>query len=166
MDFGTLLNDFGNLLNNDTGFFYSSLRCLILFCSCVIFIRFTNYRFNLDTPLDFLMITISGGLISRGIVGATPLGIAFESFFMLLILHWALSKLAFHFKKFGFLFKGSPQYLIKNGKIDNKNMHRLNISMHDLLEQLRQKLNTENLNLIDAAILERTGNISFLKKGE
>lgn len=28
--------DFGNLLNNDAGYFYSSLRCLILFCSWVV----------------------------------------------------------------------------------------------------------------------------------
>jgi uncharacterized membrane protein YcaP (DUF421 family) len=158
--------EFASLLNNDTGFLYSSLRCLILFSTCVVFIRFTNYRFNLNTPLDFLMITVSGGLISRGIVGATPLVIAFESFFVLLTLHWILSKLTFHFKALGFLFKGHPEYLIENGKINDKNMHKLNISMNDLREQMRQKLHTQNMDIIDSAILERTGNISFLTKNK
>lgn len=32
-------------------------------------------------------------------------------------------------------------------------MRRFNISENDLLEQLRQKLNTENFNIIDTAIL-------------
>lgn len=156
--------DYINLLNNDAGYFYSSFRCLILFCLSVVFIRFTNHRFNFNTPLDFLVITISGGLISRGIVGASSLGITIEAFFMLLILHKVLSKLCFKFNKIGFIFKGTHHYLIKHGELNHQNMSRYNISENDLLEQLRQKLNTENYKIIDSALLERTGNISFILK--
>ena len=45
-------------------------------------------------------------------------------------------------------------------------MSQFNISEHDLLEQLRQKLNTEEYKMIASAILERAGNISFIKKEE
>jgi uncharacterized membrane protein YcaP (DUF421 family) len=158
--------DFINSINNDVGYFYSSFRCLILFCLSVLFIRFTNHRFNFNTPLDFLMITISGGLISRGIVGASSLGITVEAFLMLLILHKILAKLCFKFNSVGFLFKGCSHYLIENGEWNYRNMSRYNISENDLLEQLRQKLNTENYKIIEYALLERTGNISFILKDD
>lgn len=48
--------------------------------------------------------------------------------------------------------------------LDYKSMRRFSISENDLLVQLRQKLNTENYSQIDSAILERTGNISFILK--
>lgn len=156
--------DYINLINHDAGYLYVSLRCFILFCLSILFIRFTNHRFNFNTPLDFLMITISGSLIGRGIVGATSLAITLESFLILLILHKILAKLCFLFETMGFLFKGRSHYLIENGTLNRGNMRRFNISENDLIEQLRQKLNTENYNIIDSALLERTGNISFIKK--
>lgn len=130
----------------------------------ILIIRFTNQRFNLNTSLDFLMITISGGLISRGIVGATSLGITIESFLMLLILHRVLAKLCFLFNIVDFIFKGCSHCLIEKGVLNERNMRRYNISKADLLEQLRQKLNTEDYSSIESALLERTGNISFIKK--
>lgn len=119
--------DYLLLINSDTGYFYTSFRCLILFCLSILFIRFTNHRMNLNTPLDFLMITISGGLISRGIVGATSLGITIEAFVMLLILHKILAKLCFISSRTGYLFKGSSHFLMNNGTINHQNMKRFNI---------------------------------------
>lgn len=156
--------DFIHWLNNDPGYFCAWIRCIILFCLSVLLFRFTNHRFNISTPLDFLIIAISGGLISRGIAGANSLWLTVEALLTLVILHLILSKLCFSYDKIGFLFKGSPHYLIENGTINYQNMRRFSISENDLLAQLRQKLNTENYSLIDAAILERSGSISFIKK--
>ncbi|WP_298625311.1 DUF421 domain-containing protein [uncultured Legionella sp.] len=155
-----------DLLNNDPGYVCAWLRCLILFCLSVLLFRFTNHRFNLNTPMDFLIIAIAGGVISRGIVAANSLGITIEALLTLVFFHLILSKVCFYFSSIGFLFKGSSHYLVKNGKLDYKNMKRFSISENDLLAQLRQKLNTENLDAINTAILERTGNISFIIKKE
>ncbi|STY78836.1 Protein of uncharacterised function (DUF421) [Legionella wadsworthii] len=156
--------DYIHWLNSDPGYFCAWLRCIILFCLSVLLFRFTNHRFNISTPLDFLIIAISGGLISRGIAGANSLWLTVEALLTLVILHLILSKLCFFFNKMGFIFKGCPHYLIEHGELNYKNMRRFSISENDLLAQLRQKLNTENYSLIDSAILERTGNISFIKK--
>lgn len=151
-------------INSGQGYICAWIRCLILFVLSVLCIRFTNHRFSLNTPLDFLIITISGGLISRGIVGANSLGLTVEGLITLIIFHFILSKLCFYFKGIGFLFKGCSHYLIENGTFNYNNMRRFSISENDLLEQLRQRLNTENFDLVDAAILERAGSISFIKK--
>ncbi|HAU0368227.1 TPA: DUF421 domain-containing protein [Legionella pneumophila] len=156
--------EFINWLDTDPGYLCAWIRCIILFFMCVLCIRFTNHRFSLNTPLDFLLITISGGLISRGIVGANSLGITIEGFLTLIVLHLVLSKLCFHFEGIGFLLKGSPHYLIENGKLNYQNMKRYSISENDLLDQLRLRLNTENYESIESAFLERTGCISFVTK--
>ncbi|WP_419421594.1 YetF domain-containing protein (plasmid) [Legionella sp. D16C41] len=156
--------DYLHWINTDPSYFCSWIRCIILFCLSVLLFRFTNHRFNISTPLDFLIIAISGGIISRGIAGASSLGITVEALLTLIILHLILSKLCFFFTKLGFLFKGCSHYLIKDGVLDYKSMRRFSISENDLLAQLRQQLNTENYSLVDSAILERTGNISFIKK--
>ncbi|AWN75909.1 TPA: YetF domain-containing protein [Legionella pneumophila] len=156
--------DYIHWLNNDPGYFCAWLRCIILFCLSVLLFRFTNHRFNLSTPLDFLIIAIAGGLISRGIAGANSLWLTVEALLTLVVLHLVLSKLCFFYNRMGFIFKGCPHYLMKDGKLDYKSMRRFSISENDLMAQLRQRLNTENYSLIDSAILERTGNISFTKK--
>ena len=156
--------DYIHWINTDPSYFCAWIRCILVFCLSVLLFRFTNHRFNITTPLDFLIIAIAGGLISRGIAGANSLGITVEALFTLIILHFILSKLCFFFNKLGFLFKGCPHYLIKDGVLDYKSMRRFSISENDLLVQLRQKLNTENYSQIDSAILERTGNISFILK--
>ncbi|WP_419419443.1 DUF421 domain-containing protein [Legionella sp. D16C41] len=156
--------DYLHWINTDPSYFCAWIRCIILFCLSVLLFRFTNHRFNISTPLDFLIIAIAGGLISRGIAGTNSLWLTVEALLTLVVLHFILSKLCFFFNKLGFLFKGSSHYLIKDGVMDYKSLRRFSISENDLLAQLRQRLNTEDFSLVELAILERTGNISFILK--
>lgn len=87
--------DYIHWINTDPSYFCAWIRCILLFCLSVLLFRFTNHRFNITTPLDFLIIAIAGGLISRGIAGANSLGITVEALFTLIILHFILSKLCF-----------------------------------------------------------------------
>ena len=47
-----------------------------------------------------------------------------------------------------------------------KNMHRVNITEHDILEDLRLEVQLETLEKIKEVYMERTGEISFVKKEE
>ena len=60
---------------------------------------------------------------------------------------------------------GNPSIVIKNGKIQEKELWRLGYSLNDLLEQLRVK-NYPNLNEIEFAFLETNGEISVIPKAE
>ncbi len=61
------------------------------------------------------------------------------------------------------LFSGSPESIIKNGKIIEKNLERLRINTDDLLEQLRLS-GYYDLNEIHSAMLETNGQISIIPK--
>ena len=63
------------------------------------------------------------------------------------------------------LISGNPKIIIKNGIIDQKVVKELRFSIDDLMEQIRTK-DVFNLEEIDYAIVETTGNISIYKKFE
>jgi len=85
---------------------------------------------------------------------------------LLVILHSFFAKLAFHYKWIGFIVKGKSKFLLN---LENKNileMKKNNITDEDLIEILRIKMNIETFDDIKKAILERNGEISFIKKGQ
>lgn len=60
---------------------------------------------------------------------------------------------------------GSPIILINDGKVDQKQMRRLRITIEDLFEQLRQK-DVFSIHDVAYAIMETNGRISVIKKPE
>jgi uncharacterized membrane protein YcaP (DUF421 family) len=53
--------------------------------------------------------------------------------------------------------------LVQNGRLQRKNMFWEHISKHDLEEDMRLDAKTEDVSKIQAARLERSGDISFVK---
>ena len=60
---------------------------------------------------------------------------------------------------------GSPQVVIRDGKIDQKVMKKLRFSIDDLIEELRAN-NVFDFTEVDCAIAETTGQLSVFKKYE
>lgn len=60
---------------------------------------------------------------------------------------------------------GTPTVLIDNGKIIQSGLKRVNIGVNDLLEEARME-GYFNIDEIEYAIMEGSGTISFLPKGE
>ena len=60
---------------------------------------------------------------------------------------------------------GRPTYIIKDGKIDQKEMKKARLSLYDLLEELRG-LDIYDISIVDTALLETNGEISAIKTDE
>jgi uncharacterized membrane protein YcaP (DUF421 family) len=78
-------------------------------------------------------------------------------------LHRLIGVAAFYSHTFGILVKGRPVVLVRDGRVQRKNMFWEHISKHDLEEDMRLDANTEDLSKIQVARLERSGDISFIK---
>ena len=84
---------------------------------------------------------------------------------LLLIFQELLSFITLHSNKTRSFICGKPSILIKNGKLIEAEMKQLKINLNDLMEQLRLQ-GFHNLEDIEYAVMETTGNISIVPKSQ
>lgn len=63
------------------------------------------------------------------------------------------------------LIQGKPIFVIKNGKLDEKQMKRLRFTIDDLIDAIRQK-DVFDISTVQDAVIETNGSISVLQKAE
>lgn len=103
-------------------------------------------------------------MLSRAINGAAPFLTTIAAGVALMLIHRVCAFGACKSHAFGKLIKGRPITLVRNGEIDGVAMRRALVSDHDLEEDLRLDAKTEEVSDIKTARLERSGDISFIKK--
>lgn len=84
--------------------------------------------------------------------------------FILMALQISLAYVSLKIRFFRKIMDGEPSIIIKNGKIDEKEMRKQRYNFDDLLMQLRDKEVT-NIADVEFAILEPNGKLSVIKKG-
>jgi uncharacterized membrane protein YcaP (DUF421 family) len=116
------------------------------------------------TAFDAIFIVLVGSMLSRAINGTAPFFTTIGAGIALMIIHRAFAFGAFKSHWFGKLIKGEALTLVRDGKIDWKEMKHGLVSQHDLEEDLHLDAKTEDISVIKIARLERSGDISFIKK--
>lgn len=101
---------------------------------------------------------------SPDVVGASPFMPAFLAGFILALLHRSTGWLTIRYPKLKKIFKGEEQSLFKDGKINAANMKRCMISEGDLMARVRLKSNLDSLTEVKKAVMERSGEVSIVKK--
>lgn len=144
-----------------------ALRGFIIFVVGLAIVRIGDRRsLSEKTAFDAIFIVLVGSMLSRAINGPSPFVTTIGAAIALMIIHRAFAFGAFKSHWFGRLIKGNPCTLVRNGEVDWKEMQRALVSRHDLDEDLHLDAKTEELAEIQTARLERSGDISFIKKKE
>jgi uncharacterized membrane protein YcaP (DUF421 family) len=112
------------------------------------------------------LLVILGSVLSRAINGTATFFASIGGGFVLVAVHRSFGWLACRSHGFGKLIKGCPDVIVENGRPDLRMMRRNHISEHDLVEDLRLDARTEDISKIRVARIERSGDISFIKKEE
>lgn len=143
-----------------------SARAVGVFFAALFIIRIGSHRiFGKNTAFDIILGIIYGSVLSRAITGNSPFWPTLAAAFTLVMLHKALAMIAYHSNiGFGDLIKGRPQLLVKDGKLQEKEMRDNSVTKSDLLEALRSSGSATDLERIDVAYLERSGSISIILK--
>ena len=94
-----------------------------------------------------------------------PLAFAIIPLVTVLALEVTLSMILVKFPKLKGVASARPSVLIRRGKLDQKEMQRIRISLDELISEVRQA-GVPSLSDVDYAILEQTGKISILTKKE
>lgn len=140
-------------------------RSAAMFVVALLLMRMAGMRpFGKGEPFDNIISFLIGGILSRGVVGATPFFSTVASMVAIIIIHKILAKLSIYSKWFGAKVKGEKVLLFSNGAFIKKNMDSANITEHDILEDLRLEVQLGSLEKIEEVYMERSGKISFVKK--
>jgi len=143
-----------------------SVRAVGVFFAALFIIRIGSHRiFGKNSALDIILGIIYGSVLSRAITGNAPFWPTIAAALTLVMLHKGLAAVAYH-TNFGFgdFIKGRPQALVKDGKLQEKYMRANSVTRSDLLEALRSSGAATDLDRIEQAYLERSGDISIILK--
>jgi len=145
--------------------FNISLRAFLIFIAGLALVRVGDRRSLAEkTAFDAIFIVLLGSMLSRAINGTSPFFTTIAAAIVLMIIHRTFAFAAYKSHWFGQLIKGKPITVVRNGEVDWQGLQRALVSKHDLEEDLRLDGKTDDVSTIQLARLERSGDISFVKK--
>ena len=142
------------------------LRAAIIYVSALVMVRMVGDRRFIGkyAAIDVILSIIFGSTLSRAINGTSAFFETIFAGFVLVAMHWLFSAIAFHYSSFEKQIKGRSKVLIKNGRVCSKAMKASHITQEDLASTLRIQCQIEELEQVERACLERSGDISFSLK--
>ncbi len=149
----------------DLTFIQISLRGVIVFIATLIMVRVGHKRsLSRKTAFDAVLLVILASVLSRAINGSAAFFATLGGGLVLVLLHRLLAFIAFHSHWFGSLIKGLPEVIVEDGDFILGTMRRNHISTHDVEEDMRLSLRDDDISKVKKARVERSGDISFIKK--
>jgi uncharacterized membrane protein YcaP (DUF421 family) len=146
-------------------FLQISARGIVVMIVALVMIRLGSKRSLAEkTVFDATLIVILASVLARAINGNAAFFPTLGGGFVIVFLHRFFASIAVRSHAFGILVKGQPHVIVENGAVHWDVLKRHHISKHDLEEDLRLSAKTEDLSKIRVARVERSGDISFIKK--
>ena len=149
----------------DLTMFQLCLRAFIIFILGLAMMRIGDRRsLSEKTGFDTMFLVLLGAVLARAVNGSAAFLTTIGCAFFLMLTHRVFAFIACRSHGFGKLIKGYDVTLITDGNVDWKAMKHHLVSKHDLEEDLRLSAGTDDFEKIKVARLERSGDISFIKK--
>jgi|SRR5919204_4076064 uncharacterized membrane protein YcaP (DUF421 family) len=142
-----------------------ALRATVLFFFVLLVTRVIGRReLSSLAPVDLILLMVISDAIQQGLTqsdySVTGALIAVATIAALQV---ATSWLGFRFRPLRTVVEGQPIVVVENGKPIEKNLRRERLSLEELAEEAR-KQQVESLEDVKWAVLEPSGNISFIEK--
>ena len=144
------------------------LRAGVIYLAALLMVRIAGERRFIGkyAAFDIVLSIIYGSTLSRAINGTSAFFETIFAGFVLVGIHWLFSATAFRFTELERNIKGRSHLIISNGRLCHKTMRDFHITKEDLTSNLRLKCQTDKLEQVKTACLERNGDISFSLKAK
>src|SRR5687767_7518371 len=140
-------------------------RAFVMFFVTLILIRITGMRaFGAKSAFDAIIVIMLGALLSRAVVGVSPFFPTIAAGLVLSLVHRILGMISVNNPFLSHLIKGKEVTLYKDGVINQKHLSKCSVSKGDLMEAVRLHANVASLDEVEEAYMERSGQISVVKK--
>lgn len=142
-------------------------RTIVIYIVILLVFRFMGKReIGELSVVDFVISIMLAELAVLSIENVSvPLARQITPMLILMVIQISLAYISLKSRKLRKLIDGSPSVIIRNGKIDEKEMRKQRYNFDDLLLQLRQK-DVRYMSDVEFAILEPSGDLSIIKKEE
>lgn len=142
-----------------------SVRAIIIFFVALVMIRFTGMRvFGIKSAFDICITIMLGAILARAVVGASPFIPTIIASLAFVAVHKIIAVVSVRNMFISHLVKGTPMSLYKDGILNDRNLRKCSLSYGDVMEEVRLKMDQNNMENIDEIFMERTGKISVIKK--
>lgn len=142
---------------------HTACRMFVVFIAALVIVRIADKRFlGKMSAFDVIIGFTLGSMLSRAVTGSSPMLPTLAASIVLIVLHRVLAVIAFHTHAFGRLVKGCDETLVVDGKVDQKQMRRFQLTEHDLMEEARLNGQINSTRDIRLAVFERNGMISVI----
>ena len=115
-------------------------------------------------PFDLIMLIMMGDLVQQGVTqsdySVTGIFLAAGTLAVMTVL---VSYLSFRFKRLRPILDGEPLVILQDGKPIDANLKRERLTLEEVAQEARIQ-QIASLDEVEWAVLERTGQISFIKK--
>jgi uncharacterized membrane protein YcaP (DUF421 family) len=140
-------------------------RAIVVFLIALVLIRFSGRRsFGQRSSFDSVVVILLGATLSRAIVGASPFVATVVASFMIVGGHRLLAWACMRSRPLERLVGGVEREVFSNGTFNSREMDAALISRTDVQESVRQKTGSRSMDNVAAAILERNGEVSVIRK--
>jgi uncharacterized membrane protein YcaP (DUF421 family) len=140
-------------------------RAFIMFFFALLLIRLAGMRiFGIKTAFDNILVIMLGAILSRGVTGSSPFFSTVAAAASMILVHKILAWLAMKHIWVGKIVKGYRRSLYHNGEMREENLQKTSISKDDLMEGVRLEINKNSLDDVEQIFIEKTGEISVVKK--
>lgn len=142
------------------------VRAVFVFFVALFYIRVAGVK-SLGTQNAFNRLTtlMMGAIMGRAVVAAEqPFFPSLVAVLIIMLLHRLLAWLTFKSKMLGRIFKGEPKVIFENGQGNAENLQSTYTTKEDIEEAVRSVINADDLGNIKSARIERSGEISIVKR--
>jgi uncharacterized membrane protein YcaP (DUF421 family) len=144
-----------------------SCRGVVLFFIALVLIRISGRRsFGIRGPLDNIITILLGAILSRAVVGATPFVPVIVTGLVIVLLHRWISWLITSNDSIAKIVQGQKILLYQDGEFIERNMKRALLNHEDVMHAIRRSVLTEDMSRISKIYIERSGEITAVKKDD
>jgi uncharacterized membrane protein YcaP (DUF421 family) len=140
-------------------------RAIIIFFLTLIMIRIAGMRsFGMKSAFDNIIVIMLGALMSRPIVGASAFIPTVVAGLVISLIHRLLAWIGVYNKTINHLIRGSFYTLFKDGKFNDDSLKKVNLTVEEVMGEVRTNINDDKLENVREINMERSGQLSILKK--
>lgn len=142
-----------------------SLRGVVVFLVALVLVRLSDRRsLTKKSPFAVVLLVVIASVLARAINGSGAFVPTLAAATVIVLLHRLLAVMVHAWPAFSHFVKGRSVLLVKEGKLQARAMRKTSVAEADILEDLRLTVKKDNLDEIESARLEVSGNVSFVMK--